>query len=152
MIVCIYGHCDWTRRKSDNLRLYKGSKKRSILSLCFGIKLKNPQTRLNGVWTHPLLEAEVGRGAARVLAGQQPVRVAGTRRVGVGGRVGTGRAHGRRHVAVVVQHGAVGGVRGGGLRRRGVGAAQQRRRASVHRFIRPEETRRSETQDDDIIT
>lgn len=58
--------------------------------------------------------------------------------MGVGGGVGAGGTHGRRHVAVVVQHGAVAGVRGGGLRSGRVGATQQRGRPTVHRFIGPE--------------
>lgn len=89
--------------------------------------------------TYPLLKGEVGRGAARVLTGQQPVRVPGAGRVGVGGGVGAGRAHGRRQVAVVVEQRAVARVGGCRLRGGGVGPAQQWRGASVHRLIRPVE-------------
>lgn len=61
-----------------------------------------------------------------------------TRRVRVGGGVGAGWTHGRRHVAVVVQHGAVARVRGRGLRGGRVGPAQQRGGPPVHRLVRPE--------------
>lgn len=88
--------------------------------------------------THPLLEGEVWRGAAGVLAGQQAVGVAGAGRVGVGGGVRARRAHGRRHVAVVVQQGAVSRVRGRRLGGGGVGPAQQRGGPPVHRLVRPE--------------
>lgn len=81
---------------------------------------------------YPLLEGEVWRGAAGVLAGQQAVGVSGARRVGVGGGVGARWAHGRRHVAVVMQQGAVSRVRGRRLRSGGVGPAQQRGRPPVH--------------------
>lgn len=64
--------------------------------------------------------------------------VPGAGRVGVGGGVGAGRAHGRWHVAVVVQHGAVARVRGRGLRGGRVGPAQQRRGPSIDGFVRPE--------------
>lgn len=58
--------------------------------------------------------------------------------VGVGGRVGAGGAHGGGHVAVVVEHGAVAGVRRGRLGGGRVGPAQQRGGAPVNRLIRPE--------------
>lgn len=87
---------------------------------------------------YPLFEGEVRRRAPRVLAGQQSMGVPGARRVGVGGGVWAGGTHGRRHVAVVVQHGAVTRVWGGGLRSGRVGPAQQRGRSAVHGFIRPE--------------
>lgn len=82
--------------------------------------------------TYPLLEGEVGRGAARVLAGQQAVGVPGAGRVGVGRGVGARRAHGRRHVAVVMQQGAVSRVRGRRLGGGRVGPAQQRGGPAVH--------------------
>lgn len=61
--------------------------------------------------------------------------VPGARRVGIGGGVGAGGTHGRWHVAVVVQHGAVTWVWGGGLRSRRVGPTQQRGCPTVHGFI-----------------
>lgn len=61
--------------------------------------------------------------------------VPGARRVGVGGGVGAGGAHGRRDVAVVVQHGAVTRVWGGGLRSGRVGPTQQRGCPPIHGFI-----------------
>lgn len=87
--------------------------------------------------TYPLLEGEVWRRAPRVLAGQQSMGIPGAWRVGVGGGVGAGGAHGRRHVAVVVQHRAVAWVWGRGLRGGRVGPTQQRRGPPVHRFIWP---------------
>lgn len=44
--------------------------------------------------TYPLFEGEVRRGAPSVLAGQQPMGVPRTGRVGVGGGVGAGWTHG----------------------------------------------------------
>lgn len=87
--------------------------------------------------THPFLKGEVGGGAPGVLVGQQPVGVPGTGRLGVRGCVGAGGAHGRRHVAVVVQRGAVAGVRRCRLRGGRVGPTQQRRGSPIHRFVGP---------------
>lgn len=55
----------------------------------------------------------------------------------VGSGVGAGRAHGRRYVAVVVQHRAVAWVWGRGLRGGRVGPTQQWGGPPVHGFIRP---------------
>lgn len=94
-------------------------------------------------WTYPLFKGEVRRGAPRVFAGQQPMRVPRARRVRVGGGVGAGRTHGRRHVAVVVQHGAVARVGGRRLRGGRVGPTQQRGGPPVHRLVRPEGRRQT---------
>lgn len=94
--------------------------------------------------TYPLFKGEVRRGAPCVLTGQQPVGVSGAGRVGVGGGVGAGWTHGWRHVAVVVQHGAVTRVRRRGLRGGRVGPTQQRSGSPIHRLVRPDETHRSE--------
>lgn len=95
--------------------------------------------------TYPFFEGEVRRGAPRVLAGQQPMGVPRTGCVGVGGGVGAGWTHGRRHVAVVVQHGAVAWVRGRRLRGGRVGPAQQRSGPPVHGFVRPEGQKKGST-------
>ena len=94
--------------------------------------------------TYPLFKGEVRRGAPCVLTGQQPVGVSGAGRVGVGGGVGTGWTHGWRHVAVVVQHGAVTRVRRRGLRGGRVGPTQQRSGSPIHRLVRPDGRHRSE--------
>lgn len=94
--------------------------------------------------TYPLFKGEVRRGAPCVLTGQQPVGVSGAGRVGVGGGVGAGWTHGWRHVAVVVQHGAVTRVRRRGLRGGRVGPTQQRSGSPIHRLVRPDGRHRSE--------
>lgn len=94
-----------------------------------------------GWWSHstnPFFEGEVRRRTPRVLAGQQPMGVPGAGCVGVGGGVGAGWTHGWRHVAVVVEHGAVAWVWGRRLRGGRVGPAQQRRGPPVDGFVRPE--------------
>lgn len=103
----------------------------------------SPWTTVNHS-TYPLFKGEVRRGAPCVLTGQQPVGVSGAGRVGVGGGVGAGWTHGWRHVAVVVQHGAVTRVRRRGLRGGRVGPTQQRSGSPIHRLVRPDEQHRSE--------
>lgn len=103
----------------------------------------SPSTTVNHS-TYPLFKGEVRRGAPCVLTGQQPVGVSGAGRVGVGGGVGAGWTHGWRHVAVVVQHGAVTRVRRRGLRGGRVGPTQQRSGSPIHRLVRPDGRHRSE--------
>lgn len=103
----------------------------------------SPWTTVNHS-TYPLFKGEVRRGAPCVLTGQQPVGVSGAGRVGVGGGVGAGWTHGWRHVAVVVQHGAVTRVRRRGLRGGRVGPTQQRSGSPIHRLVRPDGRHRSE--------
>lgn len=116
-----------------------GGKKMRVLKTNESFRRFTGWLILRGGATYPLFEGEVWRGAPRVLTGQEPVGVPRAGRVGVGGGVGAGGTHGRRHVAVVMQHWAVARVGGRGLRGGRVGPAQQRCGAPVHGLVRPEE-------------
>lgn len=99
---------------------------------------QKPEVIFRTASTYPLFKGEVRRRAPRVLAGQQSVGVPGAGRVGVGCGVWAGRAHGRRYVAVVVEHGAVAWVWRCRLRGWRVSPAKQRCGSPIHGFVRPE--------------
>lgn len=91
--------------------------------------------------TYSFFEGKIWRGAACVLAGQQAVGVPGAGRMWVGGGVGARWAHGRWHVAVVVEQWAVTRVWRCRLRGGRVGPTQQRCGPPVDGFIRPDTVR-----------